>query len=50
MQPDDSNPPPTNDSANTITIEDIRDETIKLINNQNKPKPPPFQEKVNGET
>ena len=50
MQPDDSNPPPTNESANTITIEDIRDEIIKLINTQDKSKPPSFQGKGNGET
>jgi len=62
MQPDEKPTPPpptpsTNESANsTITIEQIRDEIMKIgdkilteVNNQQKPKPPPFQGKVNGE-
>jgi len=62
MQPDEnptSPPPPpsTNEAANsTITIEQIRDEIVKIsdkilteVNNQKRPKPPPFQGKVNGE-
>jgi len=55
MQPEDisnrsstESAPPT-ESANATTIEEIKDEIIKLINNQNKAKPPPFQGKINGE-
>ena len=41
---------PRTESANTTTLEDIRDELIKLINNhQNKPQLPPYQGKINGE-
>jgi len=50
MQPEDNSkrpPTPPIESASTTTIEDIKDEIIKLINNQNKPKPPPLQRKVN---
>ena len=43
-------PAPPTESANTTTLEDIRDELIKLINNhQNKPQLPPYQGKINGE-
>ena len=53
-QPPPESAPPTEsappiESANATTIEEIRDEIIKLINNQNKSKPPPFQGKMNGE-
>ena len=47
-QPPPESAPPI-ESANATTIEEIRDEIIKLINNQNKSKPPPFQGKINGE-
>jgi len=41
---------PRTESANTTTLEDIRDELIKLINNQqNKSQLPPYQGKINGE-
>ena len=41
--------PPT-ESANTFTLEEIRDEIMKLINNQqNKSQLPPYQGKINGE-
>ena len=43
-------PAPPTESINTTTLEDIRDELIKLINNhQNKPQLPPYQGKINGE-
>ena len=48
-QPSTESPPPT-ESANATTLEEIRDEIIKLINNQqNKSQLPPYQGKINGE-
>ena len=48
-QPPIESTPPT-ESANTTTLEDIRDELIKLINNQQKKSQlPPYQGKINGE-